>query len=63
MADSVLAVDKLNHQVAARMVSAFTTYKQFDASRQAAMRKQLERIVATNGLSENVFEIASKSLA
>ena len=26
------------------------------------MRKQLERIVATEGLSENVFEIASKSL-
>ena len=26
------------------------------------MRKQLERIVATEGLSENVFEIVSKSL-
>ncbi len=44
-------------------VSAFTTYKQFDAARQAAMRKQLQRIVAQNGLSENVMEIAQKSLA
>lgn len=28
-------------QVAARMVSAFTTYKQFDQGRQALMRKQV----------------------
>jgi aminopeptidase N len=63
LADSVLAVDKLNHQVASRMVSAFTTYKQFDPSRSAAMRSQLERLKATDGISENVFEIVSKSLA
>ncbi len=44
------------------MVSAFTTWKQYDAERQAMMKAQLERIVATKGLSENVFEIASKSL-
>lgn len=62
MADSVLKVDKINRQVASRMVSAFTTYKQFDGERQAMMKQQLERIVATEGLSENVFEIASKSL-
>lgn len=29
---------------------------------QALMRAQLQRIVDTEGLSENVFEIASKSL-
>ncbi|PNW83978.1 hypothetical protein CHLRE_04g213250v5 [Chlamydomonas reinhardtii] len=52
----------LGLQVAARMVSAFTTWRQYDASRQALMRAQLERIVAHPGLSENVFEIASKSL-
>lgn len=45
------------------MVGAFTTWKQFDAHRQKLMRAQLERIVAEKGLSENVFEIASKSLA
>jgi len=63
MGDMVLKVDALNHQVAARLVSSFTTYKQLDEKRQAAMKAQLQRIVATNGLSENVFEIASKSLA
>ncbi|KAG2426656.1 hypothetical protein HXX76_012967 [Chlamydomonas incerta] len=62
MGDAVLKVDGLNHQVAARMVSAFTTWRQYDAERQAMMKAQLERIVAHPGLSENVFEIASKSL-
>ncbi|KXZ50521.1 hypothetical protein GPECTOR_16g696 [Gonium pectorale] len=62
MADSVLKVDALNHQVAARMVGSFSTWRQYDAERQAMMRAQLERIVAHPGLSENVFEIASKSL-
>lgn len=45
------------------MVGAFTTWKQYDSKRQAMIKAQLERIVAVNGLSENVFEIASKSLA
>ncbi|GLC52687.1 hypothetical protein PLESTB_000657300 [Pleodorina starrii] len=62
MGDAVLRVDGINHQVAARMVSAFTTWRQYDTERQAMMRAQLERIVAHPGLSENVFEIASKSL-
>ena len=45
------------------MVSAFTTWRQFDTERQNMMKAKLQHIVATNGLSENVFEIASKSLA
>jgi len=62
MGDSVLKVDKINRQVAARMVSVFTTWKRFDDERQKMMKAQLQRIVDTPGLSENVFEIASKSL-
>ena len=62
LADAVLAVDRLNPQVAARLVLAFTAWKQFDAPRQALMRTQLTRITNEAGLSENVFEIASKSL-
>lgn len=44
------------------MASAFTTFKQYDKERQAMMVAQLRRIAAVNGLSENVFEIVSKSL-
>jgi aminopeptidase N len=49
-------------QVASRLASAFTNWKCFDQGRQAMMRAQLERISASEGLSENVFEIVSKSL-
>ncbi|KAK9846623.1 hypothetical protein WJX81_007796 [Elliptochloris bilobata] len=64
LADSILQVDKVNRQVAARMTgsSAFTSVRKFDARRQGLMRAQLQRILAQDGLSENVYEIASSSL-
>ncbi|KAJ4832982.1 Puromycin-sensitive aminopeptidase [Turnera subulata] len=49
--------------VASRMVSAFSRWKRYDETRQALAKAQLEMILSANGLSENVFEIASKSLA
>lgn len=57
-------MDKVNRQVAARMTgsSAFTSFRKYDARRQGLMRAQLQRILAQDGLSENVFEIASSSL-
>lgn len=62
LADVVIKLDDLNGQVASRMVSAFTRWKKYEPSRSSAMRAQLERIRAKKGLSENVFEIVSKSL-
>ncbi|QCD85053.1 aminopeptidase N [Vigna unguiculata] len=63
LGELVLQLDKLNPQVASRMVSAFSRWKRYDESRQNFAKAQLEKIVSSNGLSENVFEIASKSLA
>ena len=63
LGDVVLQLDAMNPQVAARMVGGFSRWRKFDAQRQGLMKAQLERIVATKGLSENCFEIASKSLA
>ena len=57
-----LQVDKINSQVASRLVSCFTSWRQLDSERQAMMKSALQRIVETNGLSDNVFEIASKAL-
>ncbi|CAN1778127.1 Puromycin-sensitive aminopeptidase [Linum perenne] len=50
-------------QVASRMVTAFSRWKRYDETRQNLAKAQLEMIMSANGLSENVFEIASKSLA
>ena len=61
-ADKVIELNGINAQVAARMVSPFTRWRKYDAARQALMKAELERIAAVDGLSENVFEIVSKSL-
>ena len=63
LADTVLQVDAMNPQIAARLASAFTMWKRYDAPRRALMQAQLERILATPGLSKDVHEIAAKSLA
>jgi aminopeptidase N len=63
LADMIIAADKLNPQVAARMVPAFGRWRRFEPKRAEMMRQALERIVATPGLSKDVYEQASKSLA
>jgi aminopeptidase N len=62
VADHVLALDRRNPQVASRLAQPFGRWRRYDPARQAHMRAQLERILATEGLSRDVFEIASKSL-
>ncbi|KAK9277445.1 hypothetical protein L1049_006988 [Liquidambar formosana] len=63
LGELVVQLDKINPQVASRMVSAFSRWRRYDETRQSLAKAQLEMIMSTNGLSENVFEIASKSLA
>ncbi|KAK4488309.1 hypothetical protein RD792_004065 [Penstemon davidsonii] len=63
LGEMVVQLDKINPQMASRMVSAFSRWKRYDETRQSLAKAQLEMILAANGLSENVFEIASKSLA
>ena len=62
LADQVIALNSLNPQVASRMVSALTSWRRLDSKRQALMKQQLERIINTENISKDVFEIASKSL-
>jgi aminopeptidase N len=63
LADMIIAADKLNPQVAARLVPAFGRWRRFELRRAEMMRQALERIVATPSLSKDVYEQASKSLA
>jgi aminopeptidase N len=62
LADMILAADRINPQTAARLVPPLGRWRRFDAARAAMMRAELERIVATPGLSKDVLEQASKSL-
>ena len=61
-ADRVLELDKLNPQIASRMVRALMNWRHYEAGRSGLMRAELERIKARDGLSGDVFEIVSKAL-
>ena len=63
LADMILEVDRINPQVAARQVPSLGRWRRFEARRADLMRAELERVVKTPGLSKDVFEQASKSLA
>jgi aminopeptidase N len=63
LANSILAVDKLNPQNAAKLVPPLGRWRRFGEERAARMRAELERLLAEPGLSKDVFEQVSKSLA
>ena len=62
LADAILALDEINPQVAARLTGGFNQWRRYDETRQDLMKAELARLVAKDGLSKDVFEIASKSL-
>ncbi len=61
-AEQTLALDKLNPHTAARMLAPLARWKRMDAGRQAKMKAALGRILAADGLSRDVYEIADKGL-
>ena len=62
LADHLIALDKLNPQTAAKLLPPLGRWRRFDAARAALMKAELERILATPGLSKDLFEQASRSL-
>ena len=62
LADQLIALDRLNPQTAAKLLPPLGRWRRFDAERAKLMRAELARIVATPGLSKDLFEQASKSL-
>ncbi|MBA4048013.1 MAG: aminopeptidase N [Sphingomonas sp.] len=62
VADQLIALDRINPQTAARLLPPLGQWNRFTRDRAAMMRGELERILATPGLSRDSFEQASKSL-
>jgi len=60
MADALIELDALNPQTTARMCSAFQTWRRYDADRQDLIRENLERIMATEGLSRDTAEMIGR---
>jgi len=63
IAEQVVALDRLNPQVASRLARAFDRWKKYGAERQALARAALEGLRDTEGLSPNVCEVVQRALA
>jgi aminopeptidase N len=63
LADQVLALDRFNPQIAARLLNPLTRWRKFPKKRRNLMKNQLSRIILENDLSRDTYEIASKSLS
>jgi aminopeptidase N len=63
LAEQVIAIDAFNPQVAARMARAFDRWRKFDAGRRQHASAALLRIRDAQGLSKDVAEIVTKTLA
>ena len=62
LADQILAINAFNPLTAARLVPPLGRWKRFDATRQALMKSQLERLAASPILSRDVSELVMKGL-
>ena len=62
IADTIIELDALNPQVAARIARSFDRWKKFDQNHQRIARAELERIKETPKLSSDTFEVVSKAL-
>ena len=63
VADYLAELDKINPQVAARLITPFIQFASFAPTNQNLMKSQLERLFGLKGLSKDLFEKISKALA
>jgi aminopeptidase N len=63
LADVILRLDRQNPQIAARLASAFNRWKRFDETRKAAMKAQLQRLLGSENISPDLYEIVRNALA
>ena len=60
--EQVLALDRFNPQIAARLLSSFRSWRRLEAGRRKHAKSALQRVAKARGLSRDVYEIASKML-
>ncbi len=63
VADTVIRLDPLNPQVAARLAAAFKSWRSLEPARREQARLALERIKTQDALSRDTSEIVAKTLA
>ncbi len=63
LADTIITLDPMNSQIAARLVPPLGQWRRMDSTRQTLMQQELQRILDTPGLSKGTYEMASRSIA
>ena len=63
LAETVIALNGFNPQMAARMLGPLTGWRKFDPKYGAAMQAALQMILDSGELSPDVFEVVTKTLA
>lgn len=61
LAEQVIALDSINPQIAARLLTPLTRWKKYDGNRQRLMQAELLRIKSISSLSKDVYEVVEKS--
>jgi len=60
--DTIIMLNTLNPQVAARIITPLIQFKKFDQTRQSLMKASLKRILGLEDLSKDLYEKVSKAL-
>jgi aminopeptidase N len=63
VADAILRLDPINPQVAARMMTAFRTWRSLESLRRHKAEAALRRVASAHSLSQDLKDIAERSLA
>ncbi|PIE39814.1 MAG: aminopeptidase N, partial [Gammaproteobacteria bacterium] len=63
LADLIEQLDGINPGIAARMVTPLTQWRRFDKKRQALMQDKLQSLLDKPGISKDLYEVVSKSVA
>ncbi|WP_231756871.1 aminopeptidase N [Microbulbifer elongatus] len=63
LAEQVIALDKLNPQIAARIVTPLTRWRKYRAEESTQVQAALKTVRESGELSRDLYEVVSKSLA
>lgn len=63
LADTIIKVNSINPSTAARLLTPLRQWRRYDTLRKSLMEKELKRILSEKDISNDVYEIASKSLS
>ena len=63
LAETVIRLNAINPSTAARILTPMRQWRKYDASRKLLMETELKRILSEKDISNDVYEIVSKSLS